>query len=531
MKPNNSSATNSNALSILADRLAAQRQLDRWRADPVLWVTEALGETLWSRQAEIMRTVAEHPRTVVRSAHGVGKSFLASRIIAHYLCCHDPGDYFCVVTAPSWQQIRGVVWRYLGQLHAKHNLPGFVGQDCTWKIGNELVALGRKPADHDHHGMQGLHARKGVIAIGDEGCGLPDQLWNSLDALTTTPASRTLIIGNPDSTNSRFHRVATGAEPGWHSLKISAYDSPSFTGEHVTDDMRTGLVSQEWVADKAERWGRDSALFKIKVMAEFADDHAQTVIPADWIRQAQLRWRDWHDRDDVRSGHREPAGPPVFGVDVGHMGTDQTVIATTQGAIVQKVEAWSKLDTVAVANLVEARLDASVQGLAIIDAIGVGAGVLDILRDRRKNVRPFIASAATTSRDNSGTQRFQNLRAAAWWHARECLDPARNPSLALPADDDLLHDLSAPRWETAPGARIKIESKDDIRKRLGRSPDRADAVISAIWANHPTAASISDDPWTNQQRLHPVAYQVAEQFTGRWGQAVFTAEDFGLPAQ
>lgn len=454
-----------------------------------------------------MQSVATNPRTVVRSAHGVGKSHLASRLIAYYMTCHEPGDYFCVVTAPSWQQIRGVIWRYLGQLHTQHGLPGRIGQDCTWKIGNELVALGRKPADHDQHGLQGLHARLGVIAIGDEGCGLPDQIWNALDSVTTTPESRTLIIGNPDSSNSRFHRVATGVEPGWNSLKISAYDSPAYTEEKVSPAMSTGLVSREWVEDKALRWGRDSALFKIKVEAEFADDHSQTVIPREWVLQAQRRWVDWHDRDDVQTGGREPHGRTVYGVDVGHLGEDRTVIATAKGDVILRIESWSKLDTVAVTGLIEARLDSTVQSMACVDSIGVGAGVVDLLRSHRKNVLAFVASAATKTLDNTATQRFFNVRAGAWWRCRELLDPSRNPSLCLPDDLDLLADLTAPRWEAVPGARIKIESKDEIRKRLGRSTDYADAVIAATWATRPDGRSLLDVGDERAQRLAPIRYR------------------------
>ncbi len=454
-----------------------------------------------------MRAVVDNPRTLVRSAHGIGKSHLASRLIAWVVCTNPPGDYFTVVSAPSWDQLRSVIWRYLTQLHAEHNLPGFIGQDCTWKIGNEMVALGRKPADHDSAGLQGIHARRGVFAIGDEGCGLADQIWTAMDTLTTTAESRTLIIGNPDTTASRFYKAATGIEPGWHTIKISAFDSPLLSGETIPEEMKNkpGLVDPTWVQDKAERWGIDSALYRIKVEAEFADDDAQVVIPADWVRAAQIRWSEWHSRDDVTTGARQPAGPTTLGVDVAGQGKDKTVIATLKGDVVEKLESWDRTDTVQIVDHIAARLAATVQGTAIIDSIGIGAGVLDLARNRGLRVRPFIASAATTARDNTGTQKFFNVRAQAWWWLRERLDPARNPTLCLPPNDDLLRDLTAPRWEAAPGARIKIESKDEVRKRLTRSPDLADAVIAATWHAHPDGASTLE-PWERPEPLRAIQY-------------------------
>ena len=117
-------------------------------------------------------------------------------------------------------------------------------------------------------------------------------------------------------------------------------------------------------------------------------------------------------------------------------------------------------------------------GMAVVDVIGIGAGVVDRLREQGKNVVGFNASERTNRRDRSGELGFVNKRAAAWWNIREMLEIE---PLALPPDDKLIGDLTAPHWTVQSGGRIKVESKDEIRKRINRSTDDADAVIMAFW--------------------------------------------------
>jgi hypothetical protein len=117
-----------------------------------------------------------------------------------------------------------------------------------------------------------------------------------------------------------------------------------------------------------------------------------------------------------------------------------------------------------------------------VDVIGIGAGVVDRLREQRMAVEPFNAAEGTTRKDSSGELGFSNVRSQAWWELRELLDPAGGEPVALPPDDMLTGDLTAPHWRVLSGGRIQIESKDDIRKRLGRSTDSGDAVVQAFWS-------------------------------------------------
>lgn len=384
--------------------LRRREQARRWYDDPAAWVTERLGEDSWSKQAEVLRAVAEYPLVAVQSAHSTGKSHGASRLVGWFLDTRPSGQAFVVTTAPTNDQVRAILWRYIGQMWNAHELPGWVTQDAKWKFGTELVAYGRKPSDYDESAFQGIHA-KHLLIILDEACGVPEQLWIAADSLATSVDSHILAIGNPDTTSSHFYRVCT-TEPGWHRIKISALDTPNFTDEPVSDQMRDTLVQRSWVEDKRMRWGEASPLYRAKVLGEFADD-ADGLIPLSWVVAANQRWLDWQEKTDHR--YEQPPGRIILGVDVGHLGGDETVIATRQGWVIKEIEAWRYADTMTTAALVETRLRAYGQSsMAVIDSVGVGAGVLDRLRQRRCTVRPFVAGAATKRRDQTGTQGFSN---------------------------------------------------------------------------------------------------------------------------
>ena len=202
------------------------------------------------------------------------------------------------------------------------------------------------------------------------------------------------------------------------------------------------------------------------------EDNAYQVIPGEWVRLAQERWRD----------RPRPSTPmEALGVDVARGGADKTIIATRYGNWLDELTSYPGLSTPdgpAVAALVvnRRRDNAKVN----VDVIGVGSSVFDCLRPSLGNsVVAMNASEGSDRRDKSGQLGFLNRRAEWWWGLREALDPASGQDLALPPDPELRVDLCAPRWKlTARG--IQIESKDDLRKRIGRSPDRGDAVVYAV---------------------------------------------------
>lgn len=202
------------------------------------------------------------------------------------------------------------------------------------------------------------------------------------------------------------------------------------------------------------------------------EDNPWQVIPTAWVEAAQRRWKE-------RAG--QPRGPlSAVGVDVAQGGEDETVLAARYGTFFDTLDVHPGKHTPTgghVAGLVEQVLASNRSGAtANIDAIGVGSSAYDTLRDNDAPAVAMVSSEGTEELTREGTLRFANKRALWWWRMREALDPDKGEDLALPPDRDLKIELCAPRWKpTARG--ILVEAKEDIRKRLGRSTNRADSVV------------------------------------------------------
>lgn len=202
--------------------------------------------------------------------------------------------------------------------------------------------------------------------------------------------------------------------------------------------------------------------------AGIKDDPWQ-VIPTAWVQIAQARWKKPDKLEPMDS----------MGIDVARGGDDDTVISRRHGAW------YDELVCVPGSNTPNGP---AVAGLAIsnqrdgapmhIDIIGVGSSPYDFLNQANLPVYGINVAESSAARDKSGRLGFFNLRSELWWKMREELDPANNTGIALPPDSELLKDLTTPRWQLS-GAAIKVESRDDIVKRIGRSPDRASALILA----------------------------------------------------
>ena len=272
-----------------------------YRADPVIWVAERLGEHLWSAQREIAYAVRDHRRVAVRSAQDVGKSMIASRLGTWWIDTHPVGNAFVVTTAPSFKQVEAVLWREMRAAHRAGNLAG-VMNETEWKVAGQLVAFGRKPADYDPDAFQGIHARH-VLVILDEACGVDEALWNAAETLTANEGSRILAIGNPDDPSSHFARVSHPGS-GWHTIRIDGYRSPNFTTEPVAEELRGLLLSPTWVEERKRSWGEDSPLFISKVRGEFPEEAGDALIPLSWIRAAQARFEEGPEETEGKARAR-----------------------------------------------------------------------------------------------------------------------------------------------------------------------------------------------------------------------------------
>jgi hypothetical protein len=449
-------------------RQASARVAERYYDDPVGWAEVRLGEFLWSKQCDVARSVVEHRRTAVKSAHDTGKSFTASRLTAWWLDVHEPGTAFVVTTAPTAAQVRAILWREIGRAHRKGNLPGRCLQ-TEWQMGDELVAYGRKPADYDEEAFQGIHAEF-VLVIIDEACGVPHQLWIAANSLAANENARILAIGNPDDPTSHFAKVCQPGS-GWNVIHIAAKHSPNFTDEKVPDDLRPLLISQTYLDEMAADVGEGSPIWTSKVEGEFPSDTTHGVVLASQLAACR------RPSDNVETE------PVELGVDVaGSEDGDVTVIRERRGWKAGRSWRLQSPESEVIAAEVRTRIVETGAVKVKIDAIGIGWGVAGHLNDmaaRGEHTAEIVK--VNVGEASSNPKRYPKLRDQIWWEIGRLHTEQGTWDLSE-IDDRTAADLLAPQWSPDAAGRIKVEPKDETRKRLGRSPDDGDALLLAFYA-------------------------------------------------
>lgn len=431
------------------------------RRDPSWWVTEILGDFLWSKQREIFESVRDHRRTAVKSCHGSGKSWSAARVIAWWLSCHPPGTARVVTSAPTGDQVKAILWHEISRAHAAGNLPGRLNQTEWWLEfeggREEMVGIGRKPAEHNPAAFQGIHERY-VLVVLDEAAGIPRSLWEAADGLLSNDACRLLAIGNPTDPTSEF-AVECKPGSGTNVIRISAFDTPNLTGEPVPDEVAHRLVGRAWVEEKTRKWGPGNPLYLAKVLGEFPEVSEDGLIPVSWVRQAQER-------------ELPPSQPVELGVDVGG-GGDRSVIALRRGPVVRIHRRDQNPDTMQTCGNVVATIRETGAEVAKVDEIGIGRGVVDRAKEQD---HPVVGvNVGQPARD---AEAFANLRAEGYWGLRERFQSGE-VDLDI-EDDDLAAQLVDLQYKRTSSGKIQIESKDEMRRRGKPSPDEADAVMLAF---------------------------------------------------
>lgn len=437
--------------------------------DPVKWVRDDLDGFLWSKQREVLRALTEHRKVAVQSCHQIGKTACAAMAGAWWIAAHPPSEAMIVTTAPSGDQVKGILWGELLKAHRKGSLPGSIttgGSTPEWKVNGEQIGFGRKPNDYvdlnkARTQFQGIHARY-LLGILDEGCGIPKWLFEAMDTLATNEMSRLLVIGNPDDPTTEFARKCAPGS-GWHVISISAFDSPNFTGEPVPEQLRESLISRRWVEDTARDYGEDSPYYISKVLGQFPEVADDVIISPRLVREA-------HERD--LSGQMIGA-TARFGMDVAREGKDESCIYEERGGVIRLVQAWPTNDLTVLTDAGRALLESKPASTLTLDATGMGWGVHDPLAAEGLKVRPFVAGAAAQD-----PTRFVNATAEAWWALREAMEAGL---IDLDPDDDkLAAQLQSRKWRMDPSQRrIMVERKEEMAKRGMASPDRADAAVIA----------------------------------------------------
>jgi hypothetical protein len=222
-----------------------------------------------------------------------------------------------------------------------------------------------------------------------------------------------------------------------------------------------------------EQYGEDSTVARVEVLGEFPNSDDDSVIPMELARNAINR--------DVSLTAKAPI---IWGLDVARFGGDNSALCVRQGNTVFEINTYKSMDLMQLCGAIKNKFDDCTvierPEEILIDVIGLGAGVVDRLAEQNLPVRGINVSESPSSKKN-----YLNLRAELWFSIKDWL-ALRN--CRLPNDDELVSELAAPSYKYTSTGKIKIESKDEMKKRGIKSPDKADALALTMASS---AASFS----------------------------------------
>jgi phage terminase large subunit len=501
----------------------------------VEFVQDVLGRSPWSKQSEIISDVFKYPVVAVKSCNAAGKSDLASDVALAFLMCKP--NSIVITTAPTWRQVKDVIWRYIRGKHAKAPVKLSEAQcnQVGLDLSEEWFAVGLSTKDSEK--FFGYHADD-ILVIIDEASGVEEEIWVGVDAVTPNLNAHVLAIGNPTNPDGRFYRMFQ--DPLVKKHTITVFDTPNFTanGIHNIEQLVSyftppmdadsteqilyiveqqkklktpipALISPMTVYRRYIQWGTEHPMWEALIMAEFPTQASTSLIPLGLIMKSMDVWKQIKQTEKDRAFAKEVEKKPEwnirkglmwsYGVDVARFGDDSTVLFPTLGGMAEKPHAWSKVDlTISVDRILEKLSENKFidrySAILRVDDIGVGGGVSDMLNKLKRdnpdkyffNVHRINFSAGTSNPDkwfNLRTEIYDKL-------AQMFIDH----EIAIPDDEELAAELATIRVKyVGKDNQIKqVEAKADIKARLKRSPDKADALAMAMFSGG--ASSWKDIP-------------------------------------
>lgn len=434
----------------------AHKLMKRCQQDPLFFSTYVLGgEQPWEKQKEIMQSTRQKLRTVVVSGYCNGKTWIAARTVLWFLLSFPHS--IVISTAPTARQVENVLWAEIRRQYKDSKLPlGGEVLKTQVKIDDDWFAIGLSTDEPTR--FQGFHSRH-LLIVFDEAAGVDRIIWDAAEGQMAGAHARWLAIGNPIAPSGPFYEAANGTL--WNTINISCLDSPNVTSGRI---IYPKLVTTRWIEERKSEWVENSPHYQSKVLGRFPQSSEFGLIPLDWIEKANLRTEAIEPQE----------GEKRIGVDVARSGADRTVLIYRQGQLVRHVKAYQNINTMeTVGRVIRFVKKCEAEWIDVmVDVIGIGAGVVDRLHEQG-----FGVCGVNFGDKMCNKKRFANTRAQCYWMLKEALNPESENPLAIPKKPtSLCSELAAIEWSADSAGHIKIEPKEDVKKRLGRSPDYADAL-------------------------------------------------------
>ena len=305
-----------------------------------------------------------------------------------------------------------------------------------------------------------------------------------------------MLVFNPNTTVG--YAAKAMKSPRFHKFRLNSLNAENVV---TKKNIIPGQVDYEWVKDKVETWAtpitqndfdegqgdfiwegrlyRPNDLFRVKVLGMFPKVTEDILIPYEWVELANKRWVQMNEEGYTTKKHAR------VGVDVAGMGRDNSVLLPRYGSWVPKIEvhqSGGQADHMKVAGMTVQYLHDE-KAKAFIDTIGEGAGVYSRLSEL-KYLNAYSCKFSEGVRglhDITGQYTFANMRAYLFWAVRDWLNPKNGFNPALPPDDGLIEEATEIHWLFQSNGNIIIEPKEEIKKRLKRSPDKFDALANTFY--------------------------------------------------
>jgi phage terminase large subunit len=418
-------------------------KFEQYQTRPVAFAREVLGIEPWSKQVEILNSIRKYNFTNVRSGHGSGKTTTAAMATLWFLQCF-PGSVV-ITTAPSGRQVRDLLWRSIRKLFEKSKVE-LIGRCMTTMLecGHDWYATGFSTDEPVN--FQGPHSPKGVLFIGDEASGLAEWVFDTARGFMTQENAKMLLIGNPNFAYGYFYESFQSSM--WNSIHISAFDVP----EHVLKPI--------WKEEMLGEFGEDSPIYQIRVMGEFPFQSENSIFDMKWLERAM---------DPMQTLFVKSTLPVEIGVDVARYGTNESVAYVRAGERVVDWKAWSGKDTMETAGRVIDLAKKWRPTKIKIDAIGIGTGPLDRIKEQGFNVIGFNSNHSPRNPEhylNMRAEQYSNLAAR-----------FKSGEIAIPKDKKLLGQLLSMTYQYNSRGQRRLPEKEEWKRQGKKSPDRADALM------------------------------------------------------
>lgn len=366
--------------------------------------------------------------------------------------CYFPCKVPC--TAPTGHQLTDVLWAEIAKWHRtlKERIPE-LGEEFEWRserfqlVSNpqESFAVARTSRPENPEALQGFHSDNLLFLI-DEASGVAEQVFQVAEGALSTDGVFIVMAANPTREDGYFYDSHHKMRHVWACLHWDGEESP--------------LVSPKYIEDMRAKYGVDSPIYQVRVKGNFATA-TDGVIPLHLCEAAKTR--------DVRLN---PNAEIRWGLDVARFGDDSTALAKRQGNYqIEPTREWFGKDLMQTVGLLKQEYDAARVKPAVIcvDVIGIGSGVVD----RAKEIGlPVVGINVAES--SSVSDKYSRLRDELWFKGREWLE-AKDCKLA--DDDALIAELTTPKYQIMSNGKLKVESKDEMKRRGVMSPNRADAWL------------------------------------------------------